>query len=144
MDEVTAQAEPKDRLRAKHASHGLTALSTTAVREACNDLAATLANVGGSPQGLVESDAAERLDEVGPKGSFSSIISTSPGKRTPRCSISPGSTATTKAGSRIFSRCRHQVRANPARSPHAAVLQKGRRIAIRFCSPAYVGDHGKR
>jgi hypothetical protein len=103
MDEVTAQAEPKDRLRAKHASNGLTALSTTAVREACNDLAATLANVGGSPQGLVESDAAERLDEVGPKGSFSSIISTSPGKRTPRCSISPGSTATTKAGSRIFS-----------------------------------------
>jgi P-type Mg2+ transporter len=66
MDEVTAQAEPKDRLRAKHASNGLTALSTTAVREACNDLAATLANVGGSPQGLVESDASERLDEVGP------------------------------------------------------------------------------
>jgi Mg2+-importing ATPase len=66
MDEVTAQAEPKDRHRAKHASNGLTALSTTAVREACNDLAATLANLGGSPQGLVESDAAERLDEVGP------------------------------------------------------------------------------
>jgi Mg2+-importing ATPase len=66
MNEVTAQAEPKDRLRAKHASNGLTALSTTAVREACNDLAATLANIGASPEGLVESDAAERLDEVGP------------------------------------------------------------------------------
>ncbi len=62
MNEVTAQAEPKDRLRAKHASNGLTALSTTAVREACNDLTATLANVGGSPEGLLE----ERLEEVGP------------------------------------------------------------------------------
>src|SRR5260221_11789909 len=66
MTEVTAKAEPKDRLRAKHAGNGLTALSTTAVREACNDLAATLANIGASPEGLVESDAAERLDEVGP------------------------------------------------------------------------------
>src|SRR5258708_16079142 len=66
MNEVTAQAEPKDRFSAKHAGNGLTALSTTAVREACNDLAATLANVGASPEGLVESDAAERLDEVGP------------------------------------------------------------------------------
>jgi P-type Mg2+ transporter len=66
MNEVTALAEPKDRLRAKHAGNGLTALSTTAVREACNDLAATLANIGASPEGLVESDAAERLDEVGP------------------------------------------------------------------------------
>jgi P-type Mg2+ transporter len=66
MNEVTAQAEPKDRFSAKHAGNGLTALSTTAVREACNDLAATLANVGGSPEGLLESDAAERLDEVGP------------------------------------------------------------------------------
>ena len=66
MNEVTALAEPKDRLRAKHAGNGLMALSTTAVREACNDLAATLAHVGGSPQGLIESDAVERLDEVGP------------------------------------------------------------------------------
>ena len=66
MNEVTALAEPKDRLRAKHAGNGLMALSTTAVREACNDLAATLAHVGGIPQGLIESDAVERLDEVGP------------------------------------------------------------------------------
>src|SRR5258708_34608801 len=66
MNEVTALAEPKDRVRAKHPGNGLTALSTTAVREACNDLAATLANVDGSPQGLIESDAVERLDEVGP------------------------------------------------------------------------------
>jgi Mg2+-importing ATPase len=66
MDEVTAQAEPQDRLRAKHAGNGLTALSTTAVREACNDLAATLANLGASPEGLLESDATERLEEVGP------------------------------------------------------------------------------
>ena len=65
MNEVTALAEPKDRLRAKHAGNGLMALSTTAVREACNDLAATLAHVGGSPQGLIESDAVERLDEDG-------------------------------------------------------------------------------
>ena len=57
MNEVTALAEPKDRVRAKHPGNGLTALSTTAVREACNDLAATLANVDGSPQGLIESDA---------------------------------------------------------------------------------------
>ena len=62
MNEVTALAEPKDRLRAKHPGNGLTALSTTAVREACNDLAATLANVGSSPEGLIESDAVERLD----------------------------------------------------------------------------------
>jgi len=41
-------------------------LSTTAIREACNDPAATLANVGGSPEGLIESDAVERLDDVGP------------------------------------------------------------------------------
>src|SRR5215471_6757793 len=66
MNEVTAQAEPKDRLGAKHAGNGLTVLSTTAVREACNDLAATLAHVGASPEGLLESDAVERLDEVGP------------------------------------------------------------------------------
>src|SRR6266436_4760559 len=66
MKELTVQAEPKDRLRAKHAGNGLTALSTTAIREACNDLAATLANVGGSSAGLIESDAVERLDEVGP------------------------------------------------------------------------------
>jgi Mg2+-importing ATPase len=66
MNEVTAPAEPKDRLRAKPSGNGLTALSTTAVREACNDLAATLANVGGSREGLIESDAVERLDEVGP------------------------------------------------------------------------------
>jgi P-type Mg2+ transporter len=66
MNEVTALAEPKDRVRAKHSGNGLTALSTTAVREACNDLSATLANVGSSPQGLIESDAVERLDEVGP------------------------------------------------------------------------------
>ena len=66
MNEVTALAEPKDRLRAKHPGNGLTALSTTAAREACNDLAATLANVGGSSEGLIESDAVERLEEVGP------------------------------------------------------------------------------
>jgi P-type Mg2+ transporter len=66
MNEVTALAEPKDRLRAKPSGNGLTARSTTAVREACNDLAATFANVGGSPEGLIESDAVERLDEVGP------------------------------------------------------------------------------
>jgi Mg2+-importing ATPase len=66
MNEVTALAEPKDRVRAKHPGNGLTALSTTAVREACNDLAATLANVDGSPQGLIGSDAVERLEEVGP------------------------------------------------------------------------------
>ena len=66
MNEVTALAEPKDRLRAKPSGNGLTALSTTAVREACNDLAATFARVGGSPQGLIESDAVERLEEVGP------------------------------------------------------------------------------
>jgi Mg2+-importing ATPase len=66
MNEVTAQAKPKDRLVAKPSGNGLTALSTTAIREACNDLAATLANVGGSPDGLIESDAVERLEEVGP------------------------------------------------------------------------------
>ena len=66
MNEVTALAEPKDRLRAKHPGNGLTALSTTAIREACNDLAATLTRVGGSPEGLIESDAVERLEEVGP------------------------------------------------------------------------------
>jgi Mg2+-importing ATPase len=66
MNEVTAQAQPKDRLGAKHAGNGLTALSTTAIREVCNDLAATFANAGGSPEGLVESDAVERLEEVGP------------------------------------------------------------------------------
>src|SRR5262249_28452296 len=66
MHEVIAQAEWRDRLHAKHAGNGLTPLSTTAVREACNDLAATLANVGASAEGLVESDAVERLEEVGP------------------------------------------------------------------------------
>jgi P-type Mg2+ transporter len=66
MNEVTTQAKPKDRLVAKPSGNGLTALSTTAIREACNDLAATLANVGGSPDGLIESDAVERLEEVGP------------------------------------------------------------------------------
>ena len=66
MNEVTALAEPKDRLRAKHPGNGLTALSTTAAREACNDLAATLANVGGSAEGLIDTDAVERLEEVGP------------------------------------------------------------------------------
>jgi P-type Mg2+ transporter len=66
MNEVTARAEPKDRLQAKHVGNGLTALSTTAVREACNDLAATLDNVGSRPEGLIESDAVERLEEVGP------------------------------------------------------------------------------
>jgi P-type Mg2+ transporter len=66
MNEVTALAEPKDRLRAKHPGNGLTALSTTAAREACNDLAATLANVGGSAEGLIDTDAVERLEDVGP------------------------------------------------------------------------------
>src|SRR5262252_11130916 len=66
MNEVTALAEPKDHLRAKHPGNGLTALSTTAIREACNDLAATLDNVGSRPEGLIESDAVERLEEVGP------------------------------------------------------------------------------
>ncbi|MBV8239726.1 MAG: magnesium-translocating P-type ATPase, partial [Hyphomicrobiales bacterium] len=66
MNEVTALAEPKDRQRAKHPGNGLTALSTTAAREACNDLAATLANVGGSAEGLIDTDAVERLEEVGP------------------------------------------------------------------------------
>src|SRR6516165_11547570 len=66
MDQVTAQVEPNDRSRAKHVGNGSQARSTTAIREACNDLAATLANVGGNLEGLGEADAAERLDEVGP------------------------------------------------------------------------------
>ena len=65
MNEVT-HAELKDRRHLKHAADGLEALSTSAVREASNDLEVTLANVGGSLEGLVKSEAAERLDEVGP------------------------------------------------------------------------------
>jgi P-type Mg2+ transporter len=60
MNEVTAHTGPK------HSADGLKAMSTSAVREASNDLEVTVANVRGSLDGLVESDAVERLEEVGP------------------------------------------------------------------------------
>jgi len=66
MKEVTAHAEPKSGRHLKHSVDGFKAPSTSAVCEAFNDLEVTLANVDGSLDGLVGSNAVERLDELGP------------------------------------------------------------------------------